>query len=62
MRSPSSEDEKESSAEIRNPEDYKEIFQPKSAICRLILHLTFFFAFYSVFTLTEECMHYYINI
>uniref|UniRef100_A0A8C8M004 Katanin p80 WD40 repeat-containing subunit B1 n=1 Tax=Oncorhynchus tshawytscha TaxID=74940 RepID=A0A8C8M004_ONCTS len=35
-RSPSSEDEKESSAEIRNPEDYKEIFQPKSAICRLI--------------------------
>lgn len=36
-RSPSSEDErdeKESSAEIRNPEDYKEIFQPKSAISR----------------------------
>uniref|UniRef100_A0A6Q2XX72 Katanin p80 WD40 repeat-containing subunit B1 n=1 Tax=Esox lucius TaxID=8010 RepID=A0A6Q2XX72_ESOLU len=36
-RSPSSEDEKdekESSAEIRNPEDYKEIFQPKSSISR----------------------------
>ncbi|XP_066569735.1 katanin p80 WD40 repeat-containing subunit B1 [Amia ocellicauda] len=36
-RSPSSEeerDEKESTAEIRNPEDYKEIFQPKSAISR----------------------------
>uniref|UniRef100_A0A4W5M8T4 Katanin p80 WD40 repeat-containing subunit B1 n=1 Tax=Hucho hucho TaxID=62062 RepID=A0A4W5M8T4_9TELE len=41
-RSPSSEDEKESSAEIRNPEDYKDFFQPKSAICRLILHLTFY--------------------
>uniref|UniRef100_A0A6Q2Y2Y5 Katanin p80 WD40 repeat-containing subunit B1 n=1 Tax=Esox lucius TaxID=8010 RepID=A0A6Q2Y2Y5_ESOLU len=38
-RSPSSEDEKdekESSAEIRNPEDYKEIFQPKSSICSLL--------------------------
>ncbi|XP_069510395.1 katanin p80 WD40 repeat-containing subunit B1 isoform X2 [Ambystoma mexicanum] len=36
-RSPSSEDdrdEKESAAEIQNPEDYKEIFQPKSAISR----------------------------
>ncbi|XP_035274271.1 katanin p80 WD40 repeat-containing subunit B1 [Anguilla anguilla] len=36
-RSPSSEDErdeKESTAEIRNAEDYKEIFQPKSAISR----------------------------
>ncbi|XP_009863394.1 PREDICTED: katanin p80 WD40 repeat-containing subunit B1, partial [Apaloderma vittatum] len=36
-RSPSSEDdrdEKESKAEIQNPEDYKEIFQPKNAICR----------------------------
>ncbi|KAI1889958.1 hypothetical protein AGOR_G00168270 [Albula goreensis] len=36
-RSPSSEDErdeKESSAEIRNAEDYKEIFQPKNAISR----------------------------
>lgn len=36
-RSPSSEDEKEekeSSAEIRNAEDYKAIFQPKKAICR----------------------------
>uniref|UniRef100_A0A672T622 Katanin p80 WD40 repeat-containing subunit B1 n=1 Tax=Sinocyclocheilus grahami TaxID=75366 RepID=A0A672T622_SINGR len=36
-RSPSSEDEKEdkeSSAEITNPEDYKEIFQPRSAISR----------------------------
>nr|XP_055065890.1 katanin p80 WD40 repeat-containing subunit B1-like [Misgurnus anguillicaudatus]XP_055065893.1 katanin p80 WD40 repeat-containing subunit B1-like [Misgurnus anguillicaudatus]XP_055065900.1 katanin p80 WD40 repeat-containing subunit B1-like [Misgurnus anguillicaudatus]XP_055065910.1 katanin p80 WD40 repeat-containing subunit B1-like [Misgurnus anguillicaudatus]XP_055065919.1 katanin p80 WD40 repeat-containing subunit B1-like [Misgurnus anguillicaudatus] len=36
-RSPSSEDEKdekESSAEITNPEDYKEIFQPKSVISR----------------------------
>uniref|UniRef100_A0A8C0EN65 Katanin p80 WD40 repeat-containing subunit B1 n=1 Tax=Bubo bubo TaxID=30461 RepID=A0A8C0EN65_BUBBB len=35
-RSPSSEDdrdEKESKAEIQNPEDYKEIFQPKNAIC-----------------------------
>uniref|UniRef100_A0A8C9TB75 Katanin p80 WD40 repeat-containing subunit B1 n=1 Tax=Scleropages formosus TaxID=113540 RepID=A0A8C9TB75_SCLFO len=37
-RSPSSEDEreeKESTAEIHNAEDYKEIFQPKNAICRL---------------------------
>lgn len=36
-RSPSSEDdrdEKESKAEIQNPEDYKEIFQPKNAICQ----------------------------
>ncbi|NXC50726.1 KTNB1 protein, partial [Penelope pileata] len=36
-RSPSSEDdrdEKESTAEIQNPEDYKEIFQPKNAISR----------------------------
>uniref|UniRef100_A0A8C1G8W6 Katanin p80 WD40 repeat-containing subunit B1 n=1 Tax=Cyprinus carpio TaxID=7962 RepID=A0A8C1G8W6_CYPCA len=36
-RSPSSEDEKEdreSSAEITNPEDYKEIFQPHSVISR----------------------------
>ncbi|XP_061863421.1 katanin p80 WD40 repeat-containing subunit B1 isoform X1 [Colius striatus] len=36
-RSPSSEDdrdEKESKAEIQNQEDYKEIFQPKNAICR----------------------------
>ncbi|XP_033896245.3 katanin p80 WD40 repeat-containing subunit B1-like isoform X1 [Acipenser ruthenus] len=36
-RSPSSEedrDDKESTAEIRNPEDYKEIFQPSSAISR----------------------------
>ncbi|XP_028665540.1 katanin p80 WD40 repeat-containing subunit B1 [Erpetoichthys calabaricus] len=36
-QSPSSEedkDEKESTAEIRNPEDYKEIFQPKNAISR----------------------------
>ncbi|XP_066504403.1 katanin p80 WD40 repeat-containing subunit B1 [Hoplias malabaricus] len=36
-RSPSSEDEhddKESSAEITNPEDYKEIFQPRNAILR----------------------------
>ncbi|KAJ8247364.1 hypothetical protein GJAV_G00245550 [Gymnothorax javanicus] len=36
-RSPSSEDErdeKESTAEIRNAEDYKEIFQPKNAISR----------------------------
>ena len=35
-RSPSSEDEreeKESSAEITNPDDYKEIFAPRSAIC-----------------------------
>ncbi len=35
-RSPSSEDEKEdkeSSAEITNPEYYKEIFQPHSVIC-----------------------------
>uniref|UniRef100_A0A8C3Y696 Katanin p80 WD40 repeat-containing subunit B1 n=1 Tax=Catharus ustulatus TaxID=91951 RepID=A0A8C3Y696_CATUS len=35
--SPSSEDdrdEKESRAEIQNQEDYKEIFQPKNAICR----------------------------
>lgn len=34
-RSPSSEDdrdEKESKAEIQNPEDYKEIFQPKNSI------------------------------
>uniref|UniRef100_A0A673JQP3 Katanin p80 WD40 repeat-containing subunit B1 n=1 Tax=Sinocyclocheilus rhinocerous TaxID=307959 RepID=A0A673JQP3_9TELE len=40
-RSPSSEDEKEdkeSSAEITNPEDYKEIFQPRSAICEFYLH------------------------
>uniref|UniRef100_A0A6Q2YN38 Katanin p80 WD40 repeat-containing subunit B1 n=1 Tax=Esox lucius TaxID=8010 RepID=A0A6Q2YN38_ESOLU len=44
-RSPSSEDEKdekESSAEIRNPEDYKEIFQPKSSICRSILYFNLF--------------------
>lgn len=37
-RSPSSEDEKEdkeSSAEITNHEDYKEIFQPRSAICKM---------------------------
>uniref|UniRef100_A0A8C0J8K1 Katanin p80 WD40 repeat-containing subunit B1 n=1 Tax=Chelonoidis abingdonii TaxID=106734 RepID=A0A8C0J8K1_CHEAB len=36
-RSPSSEDdrdEKESKAEIQNPEDYKEIFQPKNSITR----------------------------
>lgn len=36
-RSPSSEDdrdEKESRAEIQNQEDYKEIFQPKNAICQ----------------------------
>lgn len=36
-RSPSSEEEreeKESTAEIRNAEDYKEIFQPKMAICK----------------------------
>ncbi len=35
-RSPSEDeaDEKVSSAEIHNPEDYKEIFQPKNAICR----------------------------
>lgn len=34
-RSPSSEDERdeESKAEITNPDDYKEIFQPRSAIC-----------------------------
>lgn len=35
--SPSSEDdrdEKESKAEIQNQEDYKEIFQPKNAICQ----------------------------
>ncbi|XP_075432648.1 katanin p80 WD40 repeat-containing subunit B1 isoform X1 [Ascaphus truei] len=33
--SPSSDDEeKESTAEIQNPEDYKEIFQPRSAISR----------------------------
>ncbi|XP_073461708.1 katanin p80 WD40 repeat-containing subunit B1 [Aquarana catesbeiana] len=30
----SDEDEKESSAEIQNPEEYKEIFQPKTAISR----------------------------
>uniref|UniRef100_A0A4W3HCB1 Katanin p80 WD40 repeat-containing subunit B1 n=1 Tax=Callorhinchus milii TaxID=7868 RepID=A0A4W3HCB1_CALMI len=37
QRSPSGEedkDDKESTAEIRNPEEYKEIFQPKSAIAR----------------------------
>ena len=35
-RSPSEDeaDEKLSSAEIHNAEDYKEIFQPKNAICR----------------------------
>lgn len=36
-RSPSSEDEKEdkeSSAEITNHEDFKEIFQPRSVICK----------------------------
>uniref|UniRef100_A0A3B3QP97 Katanin p80 WD40 repeat-containing subunit B1 n=1 Tax=Paramormyrops kingsleyae TaxID=1676925 RepID=A0A3B3QP97_9TELE len=36
-RSPSSEEEREekdSTAEIRNAEDYKEIFQPKTAICK----------------------------
>ncbi len=35
-RSPSEDeaDEKVSSAEIHNAEDYKEIFQPKNAICR----------------------------
>uniref|UniRef100_A0A8D3DXN8 Katanin p80 WD40 repeat-containing subunit B1 n=1 Tax=Scophthalmus maximus TaxID=52904 RepID=A0A8D3DXN8_SCOMX len=35
-RSPSEDegDEKLSSAEIHNPEDFKEIFQPKNAICR----------------------------
>lgn len=35
-RSPSEDeaDEKLSSAEIHNPEDYKAIFQPKNAICR----------------------------
>lgn len=34
-RSPSSEDERdeESKAEITNPDDYKEIFQPHNAIC-----------------------------
>lgn len=34
-RSPSSEDEhdEESKAEITNPDDYKEIFQPHNAIC-----------------------------
>ena len=35
-RSPSSEDEKEeneSAAEIRNADDYHEIFQPRNAIC-----------------------------
>ena len=49
-QSPSSEDEreeKESSAEIRNADDYKEIFQPKSAICR---QLFFFFSVH-----TEHC-------
>lgn len=35
-RSPSEDegDEKLSSAEIHNAEDFKEIFQPKNAICR----------------------------
>lgn len=28
-------DEKASSAEITNPDDYKEIFQPHKAICKL---------------------------
>ncbi|KAM5126020.1 katanin p80 WD40 repeat-containing subunit B1, partial [Mantella aurantiaca] len=37
--SPSSdEDEKESSAEIQNPEEFKEIFQPKNAISRTPPH------------------------
>uniref|UniRef100_A0A8C0J8H5 Katanin p80 WD40 repeat-containing subunit B1 n=1 Tax=Chelonoidis abingdonii TaxID=106734 RepID=A0A8C0J8H5_CHEAB len=39
-RSPSSEDdrdEKESKAEIQNPEDYKEIFQPKNSIKAVIV-------------------------
>uniref|UniRef100_U3I7H9 Katanin p80 WD40 repeat-containing subunit B1 n=1 Tax=Anas platyrhynchos platyrhynchos TaxID=8840 RepID=U3I7H9_ANAPP len=42
-RSPSSEDdrdEKESKAEIQNPEDYKEIFQPKNAIFSTFLLLS----------------------
>uniref|UniRef100_H9G4F3 Katanin p80 WD40 repeat-containing subunit B1 n=1 Tax=Anolis carolinensis TaxID=28377 RepID=H9G4F3_ANOCA len=40
-RSPSSEDdreEKESTAEIQNPEDYQEIFQPKNSITRTPPH------------------------
>uniref|UniRef100_A0A672T847 Katanin p80 WD40 repeat-containing subunit B1 n=1 Tax=Sinocyclocheilus grahami TaxID=75366 RepID=A0A672T847_SINGR len=43
-RSPSSEDEKEdkeSSAEITNPEDYKEIFQPRSAVIYVDLFVYF---------------------
>ncbi|XP_022542216.2 katanin p80 WD40 repeat-containing subunit B1 isoform X1 [Astyanax mexicanus] len=39
-RSPSSDDEhddKESNAEITNPDDYKEIFQPRNAICETSL-------------------------
>jgi len=42
-RSPSEDeaDEKVSSAEIHNEEDFQEIFQPKKAICRcLLLSLT----------------------
>ncbi|XP_025055555.1 katanin p80 WD40 repeat-containing subunit B1 isoform X1 [Alligator sinensis] len=42
-RSPSSEDdrdERESTAEIQNPEDYKEIFQPKNSISRTPPHKT----------------------
>lgn len=37
-RSPSSEEEpdEESKAEITNPDDYKEIFQPHNAICETI--------------------------
>lgn len=47
-RSPSSEDdrdEKESKAEIQNPEDYKEIFQPKNAICQYQSLLYFWVVF-----------------
>uniref|UniRef100_A0A8D2ZNQ9 Katanin p80 WD40 repeat-containing subunit B1 n=1 Tax=Scophthalmus maximus TaxID=52904 RepID=A0A8D2ZNQ9_SCOMX len=41
-RSPSEDegDEKLSSAEIHNPEDFKEIFQPKNAICRSTAAIT----------------------
>lgn len=46
--SPSSEDdrdEKESKAEIQNQEDYKEIFQPKNAICQYQRFLCFWVVF-----------------
>lgn len=41
-RSPSEDeaDEKVSSAEIHNAEDYKEIFQPKNAICKSTVAIT----------------------